>query len=161
MVIAALLVVFALINIFLLVSAFLHIRNNNVRFNFIINRGFLLGIFVWEDALIITLYNLVAVFISYLLQDFRWLIMAFLVFWFVRGLGETFYYMLQQFIENKSYPHNENHEHGFWKLIFGDISPQKHYVLVQVSVQMITAVSLLFMIMLFNFWDALEFLRWF
>lgn len=161
MVIPALLVIFALLNIYLLVSAYLHIGNNHERFDFIINRGFLLGMFVWEDALIISLYNLVAVSISYLLQDFRWFIMAFLVFWFVRGSGETFYYMLQQFIEKKSYPHDENHEHGFWKLIFGDISPQKHYILTQVSVQMITAVSLLFGIMLFKFWDSLEFLSWF
>lgn len=80
MVIAALLVIFALLNIYLLVSAYLHIGNNHERFDFIINRGFLLGMFVWEDALIISLYNLLAVSISYLLQDFRWFIMAFLVF---------------------------------------------------------------------------------
>lgn len=53
-----------------------------------------------------------------------------------------------------------NHEHGFWKVIFGDISPQKHYILTQVSVQMITSVSLLWIIMLLV-WDDIAFLSWF
>ena len=155
-----LLIIFALFNIYLLIAAFFHIRQNHDRFDFIINRGFLAGIFVWEDALLISLYNLVAIAISFTLQDFRWLITAYLVFWLVRGTGETIYYMLQQFIQEKSYPHDENHEHPFWKLIFGDISPQKHFVLTQISVQMITAVSLLLMIMLFKFWEELAFLTW-
>lgn len=58
---------------------------------------FILGIFVWADAVIIAPFWMLTVGFSLLLQSW-WLFLVFTgLFWVVRSLGETMYWFNQQF----------------------------------------------------------------
>lgn len=65
---------------------------------------FWLGIFVWGDALIFALFWFVSSLISLILKD--WLLFWLLIssFWLVRSLGETIYWLNEQFATIKRNP---------------------------------------------------------
>ena len=151
---------FFVINLLLFLYAFIQVKNSGKTIKFLISWGFEDGIFVWEDAVIISIYNILTTLIAIILQDLRWAITAYLIFWIIRGLGETIYYFLQQFFPVKQYPHNQVLRITFWKKLFGNVSEQKYYILSQVTVEMVTSLSLLFLIMVLHFWEALAPFRW-
>ncbi len=67
---------------------------------------FPLGIFVWADGLIISLFWLLLSLFTILLRDLWFLLAAISLFWLVRSIGETIYWMLQQFVQpNANKPH--------------------------------------------------------
>lgn len=88
-----------LINILLFFSGIYHCRKGN-SFGLIRKFSFL-GIFVWGDALILSLFWSVTAVICLWLQDL-WLFLSIVsIFWLVRSVGETFYWFLQQFASEK------------------------------------------------------------
>jgi len=121
--------------------------------------GFLFGFFVWEDVIFISLYFLGAISFSLFLHDLRILLVAYLAYWVVRGIGETFYYMSLQFHESKDLPHSDHWREDLMKRMFGDISYQKSYILIQVLVQIVTATAAVFLIFLLINWVNIP--RWF
>lgn len=56
-----------------------------------------LGIFVWGDAMIFGLFWAFSAVLAWVLKDWYLFWLIFSVFWVVRGLGETVYWLNQQF----------------------------------------------------------------
>ena len=148
-------------NLLLFAYSFFRVKNSGQKVDFLIGWGFEDGIFVWEDAVIISFYNIITTLLALLLHDLRWAAAAYLVFWFVRGLGETIYWFLHQFVIKKQYPHNRVVlAVSFWQKLFGNISEQKFYILTQVSSEMAAAISLFLLLMLLAYWNNLGIYRW-
>jgi hypothetical protein len=66
------------------------------------------GAFVWADAAILCLFWAVAGSITLYLNSWNLFLLIFSVFWFIRSLGETFYWFLTQFVQKK------DKEEAFW-----------------------------------------------
>ena len=60
-----------------------------------------LGMFVWGDVLILSVFWLISGLVVLLLQDWLLLLLIFSSFWLVRSIGETIYWFLQQFATTK------------------------------------------------------------
>src|SRR4030042_3658454 len=58
-----------------------------------------LGIIAWGDAVIFCLFWVGASFVSFILNDWYLFLLTISVFWIVRSLGETLYWLNQQFSE--------------------------------------------------------------
>lgn len=58
---------------------------------------FWLGIFVWGDALVIAPFWFFASFVSFFQNNWLLFLLTISVFWLVRSLGETIYWLNQQF----------------------------------------------------------------
>ena len=58
---------------------------------------FFLGIFVWGDAVIFGLFWSISSLIAFIFQDWYLFLLITSVFWIVRSLGETIYWLNQQF----------------------------------------------------------------
>jgi ABC-type branched-subunit amino acid transport system permease subunit len=64
------------------------------------------GIFVWGDAVIFGLFWFLSSFVTFLLHDWILFLLIISTFWVVRSLGETIYWLLQQFSQiNRNPPH--------------------------------------------------------
>lgn len=70
---------------------------------------FPLGIFVWADGLVISLFWLVLSLLTFFLRSPWFLLAALSLFWLVRSFGEIIYWLLQQFIQPKA-----NSPHVLW-----------------------------------------------
>lgn len=68
-----------------------------------------MGIFVWADALVLSLFWLALFGISFFYGDRWFLLSGISAFWLVRSLGEVNYWMLQQFIKPTT-----NEPHKLW-----------------------------------------------
>lgn len=55
------------------------------------------GIFVWGDGLVIGPFFVIVALITFLTQDFNLMMLLFCAFWLVRGVGESIYWLNQQF----------------------------------------------------------------
>ncbi len=105
-----------------------------------------LGIFVWADGVIFGLFWLGAAIVSLALNDWVLFLLIFSVFWLVRSVGETIYYFNQQFSEVKRMPGKSlpgykifNDEYTIWFIY-------------QITCQVITVVSVITTVYLFNLW---------
>jgi len=58
---------------------------------------YLIGAFVWGDAVIFGIFWFLASLVVYMLQDWTLFLLTFSLFWVVRSVGETMYWFLQQF----------------------------------------------------------------
>jgi len=58
---------------------------------------FWIGIFVWGDGVIYGLFWFLSSLVCYLLKDWVLFLLIISVFWVVRSLGETIYWLNQQF----------------------------------------------------------------
>jgi hypothetical protein len=56
-----------------------------------------LGMFVWGDVLVLSLFWMIAALVSLLLHDWLLFLLIVSLFWLVRSIGETIYWLLQQF----------------------------------------------------------------
>ena len=79
-----------------------------------------LGSFVWVDAVIVGLFWLLVCGISLWLQDFLLFLFVLCVFWFVRSIGESVYWFLEQFASTHHNPprtlllHTLFHDDSIW-----------------------------------------------
>jgi hypothetical protein len=135
-----------LANLYLAITSISKIKKNTKECNFIWWWALPSGAFVWEDMLIFGLLHSIIALISVLAGDVQVWIVGFLVFWIVRSAGETLYFFLQQFIEPKHHPHEIHHQFTLIRKALGDISDQKAFILIQITMQSITVLSTLALI---------------
>jgi len=65
---------------------------------------FLMGIFVWGDALILAPFWFILSLVTLFLKNGRFFLIGTSVFWLVRSIGETIYWINQQFSPLKRNP---------------------------------------------------------
>lgn len=146
-----------IINVYFFFHSLFKIRNGKENeCEFIYPLGFLIGVFVYEDLLVYSLYSILVAFISLFFSDFKILILGGLVFWFIRGLGETMYFMFQQFTTPNFHPHNISGHFALLKKFVGNISDQKCFIIMQVLLQTVTMLSLFFLILLLMNWNLIN-----
>ncbi|PIR26246.1 MAG: hypothetical protein COV41_01705 [Candidatus Brennerbacteria bacterium CG11_big_fil_rev_8_21_14_0_20_43_10] len=133
--------IWGVVNLFLAVLSVFKIKRNKEKCDFIYWWGFIVGAFVWEDMLVFNLLHAGIAFVSLLLKNNLGWLVGFLVFWIVRSAGETLYFFLQQFIVPLHHPHNMGKYFGPIRKLFGNISDQKCYILLQAVMQSILVIS--------------------
>lgn len=148
---------FLFLTLFLI--SFKKIYNSKNRFGFIYFWGFIFGAFVWEDLLLISLFSLAVTILTIFLRDLRIGLLIFLIYWIVRPAGETLYFFMQQFLRPDHSPHDIKWHFEFLDILFGKLSTQKYFILLQVFFQLIMVVSISLMILLLKFWSQIP--AWF
>lgn len=147
------LIFWVLINLLLLLVSFMKVKNSGKKLGFIYKWGFLWGAFVWEDMLFISFFQVVASYVTLLIGDFKFYLLFLLVFWVVRSFGEVIYFLLQQFIRPRHYPHRIESHFKLLYGIFGKLSDQKFYIIMQMLLQVVLVVSLSLLTLLLLNWD--------
>ncbi|QQS38724.1 hypothetical protein IPM62_05055 [Candidatus Woesebacteria bacterium] len=64
----------------------------------------IIGAFVWADAVVFGIFWVIGAVISLVLQDWILFLLIYCVFWGVRGLGETLYWLNQQYSDKVRNP---------------------------------------------------------
>lgn len=106
---------------------------------------FLIGVFVWGDAVIFGPFWVLISLVSYLLNDWILFLLILSLFWVVRSLGETIYWFNQQFSKINRQPPEKLSGYR----IFHDGSVWFAY---QIFNQCIMVVALVFSIYLSKLW---------
>jgi hypothetical protein len=147
-----LITIWGLLNAVLSAISVAKIRKNKDKCDFIYWWGFLSGAFVWEDMFVFGILHALLVFVTIVVfqNPIFWLI-SFLTFWVVRSFGETLYFFLQQFILPQHHPHKISAHFVILKRFFGDISEQKCFILMQITLQSVTVICLLGLFYVFRF----------
>jgi hypothetical protein len=143
-----------LITLLLVVVSFNKVRNDKDKLSFIYRWGFLVGAFVWEDLFLISLFFSFSLMLVLLVSDIRVGLLIFNVFWIVRSGGEVLYFFLQQFFEPKHHPHSIDEHFILVRRIFGDISTQKCFIIMQVLLQLSLVVFICLLILLLSQWNS-------
>lgn len=105
----------ALINLILFIQGYREIRKGNA-FGVTTFVGWL-GIFVWGDALIISLFWIIVSVLAVIVNNWYLFLLSFSLFWVVRSLGEVIYWLNEQFAtQHRNPPHTLN----FYKLYKSD-----------------------------------------
>lgn len=138
-----------------LILSFYKIKDSRHTVEFIYHWGWIIGAFVWEDLFIFSLLGFCVTSIVLLTNDIRIGYLSFTVFWIVRSAGETLYFFLEQFTQDKMYPHVLTHHFTALRNIFGDISDQKCYIIMQISFQTILVFSIVSTIYILINWHSL------
>jgi hypothetical protein len=144
-----LLICFALLALY----SYFRIRRGNKLAEFMYQWGFIIGSFVWEDSFVFSVLGTLASAITIYLGELKYGALFFILFWLVRSAGETLYMFLEQFIEPKHYPHNFDTYLGPMHFLFGKISNQQCFIIMQVMFQSITVISLFSLIFLIQNWN--------
>ncbi len=137
-----------ILNLALSIISIFKIRKNLKNCDFILWWTFIAGAFVWEDMLVFGILHSGLALFSLLMHNNNYWILGFLVFWIVRSAGETLYFFLEQFIVPKHHPHYITEHFVALRKIFGDISDQKAFIIMQVLMQSILIVSIFSLILL-------------
>lgn len=152
----ALIIVWGLENILLATISFRKIQKSSKILDVIYPLTLINGAFVWEDILIFGTFHFLSVVIGLLLVDFRYTILLFLLFWVVRSSGEILYFFLQQFIRPKHHPHSISAHFKPIRALFGNISDQKCFILMQVLLQTVLIYALFGLTQLLLHWNQLH-----
>lgn len=81
---------------------------------------FFIGIFVWGDAVIFSLFWIMSAVVALILQDWYLFLLTTSVFWVIRSLGESIYWFNQQFSQVERNPirslpwHSIFHNDSVW-----------------------------------------------
>jgi hypothetical protein len=111
----------------------------------LIRRLSVLGMFVWGDVLILSIFWFFVGIISLLLQDWLLFLLICSAFWLVRSVGETIYWFLQQFAVVKRDPPESLAGYGF-------VKNESIWFIYQVMWQCLTVISLISTIYLTFIW---------
>lgn len=106
---------------------------------------FLLGMFVWGDAVVLSLFWSAVAVASLLFQDWRVFLVLVSVFWLVRSIGETIYWFLQQFATTKRDPAKNLAGYHL-------VKNEAIWFMYQLFWQCMTVVSLISTVYLLNLW---------
>ncbi len=87
---------FVLLNLVIFLKGFYETKYKRNAFG-LTRSLFFLGIFVWGDAVILGLFWIITSIAALLLKDWYLFLLIISVFWLVRSLGETVYWLNQQF----------------------------------------------------------------
>jgi hypothetical protein len=139
----------------LLTLAWLKVKRHGQKMQFIYRFGFLIGAFVWEDLLVISMYGLVASLITYLLDSAKVGLLLFLVFWVVRSGGEALYFFLQQFVQPTHFPHFIEDHFALMRRILGPLSYQQCLIIMQVFFQIVMMAALAGLFLLGLYWQEI------
>jgi hypothetical protein len=136
--------IYTLVSLLVFVKGFWETKKKNNVFR---ETAFLswMGIFVWGDALIFGPFWFIASLFCLLLNDWLLFVLIIVTFWFIRSLGETIYWLNQQFSLIKRNPPEKMF--GF-SLCKNDAV----YFFYQIFWQCITVVSLILLIFVGNLW---------
>ena len=140
----------------LIILSCLKIRHLRGNIKFIYHWGFLFGVFVWEDLLVISIYCLIGSLSALIFQQNRIGLLFFVVFWIVRSAGEALYFFLQQFIQPKHDPHFIDEHFKFLRKVFGKLAYQQCLIIMQVFFQIILMVGIICLILLMVSWNTLR-----
>ena len=149
-----LLLILGIVCVTLVIISFFKIRENKDECNFIYWWAVPLGAFVWEDLLVFGLLHAVLALLGYALGNPTFWLICFLIFWIIRSLGETLYFFLEQFIVPQHHPHMITNHFTALRKIFGNISDQKCFIIMQVTMQIITVTSVISLLL------VLQVIRW-
>ncbi len=138
-------ILFAILNFVLFIKGYIETRYRKNAFKTVPYVLILFGIFVWGDAVIISLFFVLTSTLSLILNDWILFLLIFSAFWLVRSLGETIYYFNQQFSKVVRQPPKKLP--GFW--IYQNDSIWFAY---QIFVQCISVITLITTIYLAHLW---------
>lgn len=149
-----LLLFWIVINALLLIISFVNVYHSGEQVTFI-TWAYPFGAFVWEDLFIFSFYNIIASVVILFIKDFRYIFVFILSFWLVRAIGETLYWFLQQFNQPAEYPHSQYdwNSGGWTKLIFGNLSDQKYFIIYQIGWQVVTVFCIVGLIYVLKNWE--------
>lgn len=104
-----------------------------------------LGAFVWGDAVIFGIFNMLIVFVAIILKDFILFLLLTSVFWVVRSIGEQMYWFHEQFATN-----HRNLEHT---LRLSKFFPRNSvWIAMQIYWQCVSVVAIVSSVYLFFRW---------
>ncbi len=146
---------FTVLNVYLTYVAFVRIRKSKRVIQHIWTWASLFGAFVWEDLFLICAFNALVVLFTLVVNDLRYGLLFFCLFWIVRSSGEARYFMLQQFIEPKHPPLEIDAHFDGIRRVFGNISAHQGFILMQVFQQLILITMLFLGINLLLYWNAI------
>ena len=148
--------IFGLIHLLLSCIAFFHIRNSDDKIGFVYRCAFLLGDFIWEDVFVFSGFTFLVAMFLLVVHDIRFGLVIFAIFWIVRCMGETLYFFFQQFHKPTHFPHAIGPQLGeFFGILFGKISDQKAYILMQVFHQVLTMIAATVLVFVLKYWDSI------
>ena len=113
---------------------------------FTLTRGLsMLGMFVWGDVLVLSIFWALVALVSFLLSDWWLFLLTVSIFWLVRSVGETIYWFLQQFAVVKRDPPESLAGYRF-------VKNESIWFIYQVMWQCVTVISLVTTIYLAHRW---------
>ncbi len=145
----------ALVNACLFFVSIVKVRNSTDKYTFIFGWGFVIGAFIWEDVILFSAFFFLASILTLLLKDLRIGLLLLLSFWIVRSAGEALYMFLQQFHEPKHAPHYLDDLFKPLRVLFGNISTQKCYIIMQIMWQVILTLALTGIVLLLLHWQSI------
>lgn len=140
-------------NIALCLYSWWVIRRSKGQIKFIYAWGAIMGAFVWEDLFLISILHVLISIIVLVVLDVRIALLLLSIYWVVRSTGESAYFMLQQFLEPKHEPHFIDAHFSILRKIFGKISSQQCFILLQVFHQLHGVLWISILLLLIKFWD--------
>lgn len=155
-ILAALISIWGIFNVYFFFKSLIMVRKNKLGCDFTYWWSFLTGAFVWEDLFVFSIFHMASVAITLYFRDLKIWVVMYSVFWIVRAAGEVLYFFLQQFIEPKHHPHYINGMFTPIRSIFGDISEQKCFIIMQVSLQVVLMTASLTLIAVFVNWNSIN-----
>jgi hypothetical protein len=139
-------VLFALVNFLFFIKGYIETRKKNA-FRIVPYPLMIFGIFVWGDAVVISLFLALASMASLLLWNWILFLLILTSFWLMRSIGETIYWFNHQFCVKPRYP-------AKYLPGFGLYQNDSIYFAIQIFVQCISVVSLILTIYLVHLWLA-------
>jgi hypothetical protein len=106
---------------------------------------FWMGIFVWGDAVVFGLLWFLIGLLSYLFNDYWLFFLSVSVFWLVRSIGETIYWINEQFVET-----HRNQAQNLWGHSF--FNNDSIFFIYQIFWQCISVISVISTIYLSAIW---------
>ncbi len=136
--------VYAAINLLVFIKGFYEAKYKK-RASYLIRRLFFLGIFAWGDVVIFAPFWILASLVTLVLNDWYLFLLILSVFWAVRSLGETIYWLNQQFSTiNRNPPEN--------LLGYSIFHNDSLWFVHQIAWQCVTVVSIIFSIYFARLW---------
>ncbi len=145
---------FSLACLGLFLVAYRRVRHSEEAYGFIHAWGGVLGAFVWEDLMIFSVFFMVATLLTDVLRNIRVGLLLLSAFWMVRSAGEALYFFLQQFHRPDYPPHNIAEHFAPLRRIFGRISIQKCYIIMQIFWQTVLVAAITSFALLLLRWNA-------
>lgn len=108
-------IIFSIFNFFIFLKAIYEIKKRNPYG--LTKYLFFVGAFVWGDVLVIAPFWVIVTFISLLINSWFLFLLFISLFWVIRSLGETIYWLNEQFAFKKRNPPQTL---NFHKLINGE-----------------------------------------
>lgn len=156
---AYLVLIWVALHAILLILSYRKIRGSRQNIAFIYRWAMFFGAFVWEDLLVFSALNVAGALIVLATRDIRIGLVLLGIFWVVRSTGEAAYFMLQQFLQPKHHPHEIDGHFGLLRAVFGNISKQQCFILMQVFHQVHVIAWIAVVIVIMSNWYAMP--RWF